>query len=121
MSLTCLRVATLPNVAATSGVSIQPRKTSIWSSSLGSNTRHVAIGCDKKVIYFAAPFSDEGRNLNTGSAVFALQHSANDNTLVAGTRSGQIRLYDLREARTNAENITHRPDVRRGQLDDPSR
>lgn len=121
MSLNRLCFVTSPNVAATSGVSIQPRKTSIWSSSLGSNTRHIAIGCDKKVLYFTDRLNDEGRNLGTGSAVFALQHSANDNTLVIGTRSGQIRLYDLREPRTNAEDIIYRPDVRRGQLDDRSR
>ena len=77
-----------------STMTLAPRKTSLWSSSLFGN--HVALGCDKKILYSSDLSRAEMTSLNTGSAVFAIEQQEQE--LLAGTRSGHIRAYDLRVA-----------------------
>jgi WD40 repeat protein len=75
-------------------MTLAPRKTSLWSSSLLGN--HVALGCDKKILYSSDLSRAEMSSLNTGSAVFAMEQQEQE--LLAGTRSGHVRAYDLRVA-----------------------
>jgi len=82
-----------------SSVILSPRKTSLWTSSLHDTT--IALGCDKKIMVSPDPTKAEMRSYGTGSAVFALQQEGY--VLTAGTRSGQVRLYDLRSTRENEQ------------------
>ncbi|KAK9900812.1 hypothetical protein P389DRAFT_177516 [Cystobasidium minutum MCA 4210] len=75
-------------------VKLAPRQTSLWSSSIWAT--QVALGCDKKVLYARNPADQAFQSFGTGSAVFALDLQQDD--LFVGTRSGHVRLFDVRQS-----------------------
>lgn len=92
--------ATTSEALSLASITLRPRGTSIWTSSLSDSL--LALGCDEAVLCSRDPVSARMDVLPTGgSAVYALEQDGSD-TLLAGTRSGVVHAFDLRSTTRTA-------------------
>ncbi|KAL8286740.1 hypothetical protein RQP46_004268 [Phenoliferia psychrophenolica] len=104
-------IGTTSDNISLASVTLSPRKTSLWTSALSPTI--VALGCDRKVLISRDPTKPSMDGYVTGGrhgdgAVFALDLT--ENLIFAGTRKGQVKIFDQRSSPTSDEVIS-RPEV----------
>ncbi|ORY83547.1 hypothetical protein BCR35DRAFT_331198 [Leucosporidium creatinivorum] len=106
-------VATTQENISLASVTLSPRKTSLWTSALSPDL--VALGCDKKVLTSRDPSRPSMDGYVTGSqrgdgAVFALDLT--ENLIFAGTRKGQVKMFDQRSSPSKEDRGGDAPETR---------